>query len=377
MDLALLIFEYFPYGGRQRNALAIAEACLQAGHRVTAFATRWDGPQPDGLTVVRLPVRAWTNIGREIRLQAALRRAWKPESFAATLAFGRYPGADLYYAADPCAEWERQRRGWAFRLSRRCRRRCAWERDMLRSGADVLVLTESARQSFQQAYGVPAERLHLLPPNLPRGRFTAATRAAEREPARATLGVAPADRLVLMVTSYFHTKGVDRAIAALAALPPALREATRLMVAGSGKPGPFMRQAARHGVAAHLRFLGSRDDMTALYAAADLLLHPARVENTGTVLLEALAMGVPVLTTDVCGYASHIAAAGAGVVLAEPFAQDALDRALASALADAAQRASWSAAALAYAGRTDLSGRAERAAAIFLARAERNRRTRP
>ena len=61
--------------------------------------------------------------------------------------------------------------------------------------------------------------------------------------------------------------------------------------------------------------------MPAFLLAADLLLHPAYHENTGTILLEALVSGLPILTTDVCGYAHYVQEAKAGCVLTSPFQQ--------------------------------------------------------
>lgn len=60
-------------------------------------------------------------------------------------------------------------------------------------------------------------------------------------------------------------------------------------------------------------------------SAADLLLHPAVQEAAGIVLLEAIVAGLPVLTTEVCGYAHYINAAQCGVVIPEPFAQEVLN----------------------------------------------------
>jgi UDP-glucose:(heptosyl)LPS alpha-1,3-glucosyltransferase len=67
------------------------------------------------------------------------------------------------------------------------------------------------------------------------------------------------------------------------------------------------------------RFPGGMDNLEELYHAADLLVHPARNEATGTVLVEALCCNLPVLTTDLCGYSEYISAAAGGVVLPEPF----------------------------------------------------------
>ena len=81
-----------------------------------------------------------------------------------------------------------------------------------------------------------------------------------------------------------------------------------------------------------VHFLGGRLEIPDFLAAGDLLLHPAYRENTGTILLEAITAGVPVLTTNVCGYAHHVQQAGAGTVLSSPFNQDQLNRELAALL---------------------------------------------
>ena len=77
-----------------------------------------------------------------------------------------------------------------------------------------------------------------------------------------------------------------------------------------------------------MRFLGFRDDVTNLFAAADVLVHPARLDVTGQVILEALVNGLPWIVTGCCGFAEHVQAAGAGIVLPEPFAQTDLNAAV-------------------------------------------------
>jgi UDP-glucose:(heptosyl)LPS alpha-1,3-glucosyltransferase len=62
--------------------------------------------------------------------------------------------------------------------------------------------------------------------------------------------------------------------------------------------------------------------------AADLLVHPARSELAGHVLIEAMAAGLPVLVSDICGYAFHISQAGAGELVPNPFDQAQFDRQL-------------------------------------------------
>jgi UDP-glucose:(heptosyl)LPS alpha-1,3-glucosyltransferase len=172
------------------------------------------------------------------------------------------------------------------------------------------------------------------------------------------------DKLVLMVGSAFKTKGLDRALRALAALPEALRRRSCLVVVGRGENAPFLRLARRLGVEDRLHLLGGRDDVPRFLLAADLLLHPAYTENTGTVLLEALAAGLPVLATEVCGYGFHVREAQAGLLVSEPFRQEQLNHQLLQMLSPVAA-GTWRENALAYVRRTDIFSLPEKAADLI------------
>ena len=99
--------------------------------------------------------------------------------------------------------------------------------------------------------------------------------------------------------------------------------------------------------------MGGRADIADLMSGVDLLIHPAVEEPAGIVLLEALAVGLPAVGTDVCGYAHHVKAARAGILLPAPFSQEQLDRAVMRYI-DGIFRAECRSSALLYAGLTDL-----------------------
>jgi UDP-glucose:(heptosyl)LPS alpha-1,3-glucosyltransferase len=139
---------------------------------------------------------------------------------------------------------------------------------------------------------------------------------------------------VLSVGSDFARKGLDRTLAALARLPAELRARTWCLVVGAGRPARFERLARALGLAERVRFAGGREDVLGCYRAADVLVHPAREENTGTVLLEAMSQGVPVACSAECGFAPHVAGARAGVVLGSPFDEGELARTCAELLGD-------------------------------------------
>jgi UDP-glucose:(heptosyl)LPS alpha-1,3-glucosyltransferase len=122
-----------------------------------------------------------------------------------------------------------------------------------------------------------------------------------------------------------------------------------------------------------LHFLSGRDDIPHFLQGADVLIHPAYRENTGTVLLEAAVAGLPVLTTAVCGYSHYIRDYACGIVIDEPFLQNELDAALVKMLQDDSQRKHWRENALKMAESADIYSLFERAAEFILAAASEQR----
>jgi UDP-glucose:(heptosyl)LPS alpha-1,3-glucosyltransferase len=162
-----------------------------------------------------------------------------------------------------------------------------------------------------------------------------------------------------------NTKGTDRVVRALAEFPDA-----RLLIAGlsdDDNAAQTVNALARNlGVADRVSWLGHREDIPQVMAAADLLLHPSRYDTTGTVILEGLVNGLPVIATEVCGYAPHVTTAGAGAVVAEPFDQGAFNAAIGSAK-NPAVSAAWSKAGITYGQRSGLSEGRQCAAQIIVA----------
>ena len=356
MRLALALLRYFPHGGAQRDALLTARACQAAGHQVRIHTRVWEGPRPEGLDVRILDAGGWTNHGRARRFGMALGEALAADPVDLTLGFDRLPHLDAWFAADPCYRARLQARHPIHRWMPRARALLALEAMVLAPASHTRILLVDGRQQavFQRCYGTADARFTLLPPGVAPDRRPGEDAAAIRAATRRDLGLADSEHLLLLLGSDFARKGLDRALAALASLPAPLLSRTRLLAVGADAAGPWRRLAQRLGIADRVHIESGRDDVPALLQAADLLLHPARVENTGTVLVEALVAGLPVLCSAACGYAGHVAAAEAGEVLTEPFAQPALDKALRRLLD--ADREPLRAHALAYARRVNLHG---------------------
>ena len=369
MKLAFCLYKYFPYGGMQRNFLAIARECLARGHQVRVYVLEWQGAPPEELEIVHVPAGALRNIRRYRQYSAWVAEHLAEHPVDRVVGFNKMPGLDVYYAADPCyAEKALTQRGKWYRFGARYRHFMDYEKAVFGPQSDtvLMLLSQPEREIFDRHYQLDPDRVRMLPPGISADRRAPGNASEIRRAFRQQQGVADDELILLQIGSDFVRKGVDRTLRAMAALPVSLRERTRLLVVGEADAAPMEKLALGLGLDQQVRFVGGREDILPFLLGADLFMHPAYHENTGNVILEAMVAGLPPLVSGICGYAHHVIDADAGWVVAEPFSQTALNQVLARILGDHDLRAAWSVNALAYAEHADLYSRPARAAEVIL-----------
>jgi UDP-glucose:(heptosyl)LPS alpha-1,3-glucosyltransferase len=318
MRFAFVLFRYFAFGGMQRDMLATAELCAARGHEVTIYCHGWEGDRPSGVAVEVLEVSGRANHVRAARFDRSLQEQLAVARPEVVIGFDKMSGLDLYFAADPCFVTRTTSRPWPYRLLPRYRTFRRLEEAVFgrESNAQILLLDPTERSNFQRTWHTADERFAVLPPGIARDRCKGNDAAALRRAGREEFDVGEEDRLVLLLGANFLLKGLDRAMQAVADLPDGLRERTQLLAVGQDAPTWANALAAKLGIEKHVTMLPGRRDIPRLLQAADVLLHPAHRDTTGTVLLEAVVAGLPVLCSANCGYAHHITAGQCGFVTA-------------------------------------------------------------
>ena len=348
MKLALCLFNYFPYGGMQRDFLRIAIQ-LAKKNFVDVFTTTWQGEIPESITVHIVQITGWTNHRRMQNFSKKVLEKTKRSNYELILGFNKMPGLDVYFAADICyAKQARENHGWLYRLTPRYRSYILLEKSVFspEKHTKILILAENQQRDYQQIYHTPKERFYRLPVEFNRQNPNLVDKAAIRR----LHGINPDDYLVLMVCSAFKTKGVDRALYALAKLPFSLQEKIHFLVIGDDRAEPFLHLAKQLKIKANVQFLGGRQDVSDYMCAADLFLHPARKEAGGKVLIEAMSCGTPIITTIDCGYAEHVVEADAGIVVTQKNLDDVLPNSITIALTTSEKiKSNWKKSGLAYA----------------------------
>jgi glycosyltransferase involved in cell wall biosynthesis len=197
----------------------------------------------------------------------------------------------------------------------------------------AVTMSHANARLLQSRQRVPARRIHVVYNGVP----ARAANDMRRSPARQRFGVGD-EVLVVFAGNLIEHKGLRDTIEALAQVQ--VPAPWRLLVAGDGPDRvPCEQRAAAAGVADRVRFLGRLDPdaMQAVFDAGDLLALPSRHEGMPYVILEAMAAGMPVVSTGVYGIPEAVVDGETGV-LVSPGDIAALRDALARLIGDAALR---------------------------------------
>jgi UDP-glucose:(heptosyl)LPS alpha-1,3-glucosyltransferase len=188
-------------------------------------------------------------------------------------------------------------RRWARRFNRFNRKRrglARVEQELMRHRPWVLCFSSTMRDFAREKFSLPSDHLMILVNGIDLSRFDPASGFRSREALREEWKVEPDQKLGLLVGHNWKLKGVQDAIGAMKKVQ---EQGIVLMVVGRDDATNYRKLAEKLGVSGRVIFTGSVMDPRPLYGAADFLLLPTRRDTCSLVVLEALAMGLPVITT--------------------------------------------------------------------------------
>lgn len=339
-------------GGAETSTIEMARALAGLGAEVTILSIDcWPfrDPAPERLRVVALSARATVLWRKRARTAAYL------DLVDAHVRVHEY---DVVHAVTPFVEADvYQPRGGTYletiarsvaigggRLGKVFRRFSRWfnfrqqyllsvERRLLRRPNPPLVaaLSQYVRRHVVAGYpGFPANRVEVVFNGVDLKPLDATAAAAARASLRASMSLTQAEPLILFVAHNFRLKGLRELIRA-AASPQGRAAKWKLLIAGRDERGPYQRLAARLGLSDRVHWRKDGDIRDA-YAAADVLAHPTWYDPCSRVVLEALANGLPVVTTMWNGASDVIEIGRTGLVIDDPSDVDRLSGAITEVL---------------------------------------------
>ncbi len=266
MKIAFCLFKYSPYSGLSLDFLRILEECQKRGHDPYVFVSEWRGERPEGVqvTVLEPPKFSlkFSNHAQNEQFHNKLEVELKKQTFDVVVGFNKMPGLDLYYGADSCYVGDKVPQYPAiYKLTRRYKGRYSFEEAVfgVKSQTLILSLSEQQKSEYQEHYFTPNKRFHLLPPTLDASFSPITDRVTQKEKLRAELGLPINNLLLMFIGSGFRTKGLARAITALAGLPIDLQQRSSLIVVGhDDDEKQYRKQADKASVSQQILFLGGR-----------------------------------------------------------------------------------------------------------------------
>ena len=311
MKIALTYPDVNLRGGVERVVVESANQLARAGHDVQVFATSWDeGVLDDAVERVHVPTRRRVDAAWALQFRSAATRALEAADWEAHGSFSALSplGGAFWTPSVHRAAYDLMlaRRGLAGRLLQQANPyhvvRLRLERQLYDGGyAKVIALSERVKEEVHTHYpDVPDEDVIVQPYGYDPAQFNAGRREELRERARRELGYDDRDRVVVFVANELERKGFDTLVAAVARLDD---PAVKVLVVGRVDEDEFASLIAQHGLGERVRFAGSSGDVAVQHAASDAFCLPTRYEPWGLVIVEALASGLPVVTTRVAGAA--------------------------------------------------------------------------
>ncbi len=207
--------------------------------------------------------------------------------------------------------------------------------------ARYVAVSQMVRRHLEEFHHVARQRIHVVPNAIDLSRVDVPQPGAVRCGFRNRRGLEPRDLVGLFVGHNFALKGLRPLIAALGArkrLDPMGRP-IHLLVCGSGGAAPYARMASRLGLRDEVHFLGFYPDIRDAYWSSDFFVQPTYYDPCSLVVLEALACGLPVITTQQNGAGELMTEGRHGFVLTSPGAESELVAALEKMTDDRARRA--------------------------------------
>ncbi len=318
MKLGLICRPFSFHGGVETATAGLLTALGRAGHVVELISTRLQ-PDVPGVVVRRVPTIRHPSALRLLSFALAAGRAAARHGYDLVQSHERVLRQDLYRAGEGCHQGYLEAMGRHAGGNSYHRLVCALEHRIfrLRAARHVVAISRQGKAEIERRFGTDPERVTLIYNGVDLERFHPENRARHRKPAREELGIADEAWTVLFVGSGFERKGLGPLLEGFARVAD---PGSRLVVAGKGDVPRYQRLASRLGLDGRVVWTGPRREVERLYALADVVALPALYEPFGNVHLEALASGVPVLSSARAGGAEIVRRGENGWVVAEPAA---------------------------------------------------------
>ena len=336
-------------GGAERYLVDLCTRMAKEGHEVHVYAEHWE-EEVQGIHLHQIKTLPFPKSLRLLSFAIKATREMKSENYDVTLGVGNTLEADVLqpHGGVHWAWFWRSLRAydnpilWAIKLLGRILSPKQWASGWIegrpykrRNYSRIVAISDMVKKDIIQRYKVPEDRIAVVYNGTDIERFHPRNRRY-REEIRGRHGIAN-EFVILFVSNNFRMKGLGFLMKALARIKGEGHSSFKLLILGRDRPKTYLRLARKLGLSEEVAFAGSTDEPEKYYGAADLLVHPTFYDACSLTVLEALASGIPVITTLSNG-ASGVIRSEEGRVIRDPKNSEELKEAIRYFLESEAKR---------------------------------------
>ena len=328
MRIALGMRDFSPEkGGAERSMAELMGFLSKAGHEVHLFSHRF-GTVANSFCLHKVPVIPFPKSLRVLSFAWCCHHMMKSDDFDVIMGVGNTLYADLLQPRGG-VHWSWFWKGlqaydnpvvWAAKFLGRILSPKQWAQGIIedipyRKASIIVAISEMVKRDIVEHYRIPDERIKVIYTGIDE-RFKPGTPKL-REEIRRQYAIDPDEFVILFSSHNFRLKGLKYLIRALA-LVKQEKKRVRLLVLGKDRKDPYERLAQRLKCKEEVIFAGWVEEPEKYYVAADILVHPTFYDPSSRVVLEALASGLPVITTRSNGAGWIVSEGKEGFVLDDP-----------------------------------------------------------
>ncbi len=335
MKKLFFIKKRFSLHGGAENYMKTLVSQLKRDYEITILSTHWE--PADGIHFNYIPSSKITSFLSVTTFNRNVCKAVKNNAPDCTISFDRTLCQDINRAGEGChAEWlairsklEAFYKKISFKINPLHLSLLNMERRLFSDTSCIIANSNMVKGNIIKHYAVPAEKIHLLYNGVDLDRFTPENKEKWRKHVRKDLALRHDANLVLFVGSGFRRKGLQVLLEAVSFFKD---NEIQVLVIGKDPVHKVKELAGRYGISDRIIFMGPQKEIEKYYSAADLFVLPTLYDPFSNATLEAMASGIPVVTTRNNGAAELIEDGKEGLIVNDMFDAKELATRIAAAL---------------------------------------------
>lgn len=309
--------EFSPFGGAENYLQQIIKH-LKKDHEIHFFANKW--VNTDGIFFHKVSTKTFTPFMSGLSFNCNVCSLLRSVNADCVVSFERTTCQDIYRAGEGChAEWLKIRsfieplfKRLSFKINPRHLSLLALEKKLFETTPLIIANSNMVREQIMHHYAVDRNRITIIYNGVDLKRFTPENRLMWRKSLRKSLSIPENSPVVLFVGSGFERKGLNTLVESISFIKDI---DLKVLVIGKGNVDKYRMQAREKAISDKILFLGPQIEIEKYYAAADLFVLPTLYDPFSNATLEAMASGIPVITTKNNGVAELIMNGQEGYIL--------------------------------------------------------------